>query len=549
MVSSIQRTAPETRPQAGSLDRRPILIVPYMWIGDFVRCHSVVKLLKARFPARPVDVLSTTLCAPLADYMPELRQAHRGRPAAQAPPARRTQALAARLRREGYGTALIMPRTWKAALAPFLAGIPERTGWVGEWRFGLLNDLRFGERKRPRMVDQCARARPARRRSAAGKLAAAGTEGAARRGRRAGASGWARPTIGRPTVALAPGAVGPSKRWPAAAYAELARRLIASRRRRLGARRARAKRRWCAIIQTARRRCAISPAPICATRSWRSRRPTSRCRTTSACCMSRPRSARRRSAFSARPARGIGRRSIRSPRRDADGRDARLPALPQADLPRAPSSLHAQYFGRSGARRDAARACAGQAQPKVAIRSTAPRTSLDRRHVAERADDLDFSRAERPMLARARCRRRSRPAARRAPPRDAAARYRRRPRMRRARSSARPDRAAAGPGTRAFGTAAAISALRRRSASLPHGSTRRISARRERLRRARSSAPPAIPFRAARSRAADTTSRVRCRPSAARSSPKSGGPSGTYPSAWPVSMRLRVIACSARSTR
>ena len=53
----------------------PILLVPYMWIGDFVRCQTVVKLLKARFPGRPVDVLSTTLCAPLADYMPELRQA------------------------------------------------------------------------------------------------------------------------------------------------------------------------------------------------------------------------------------------------------------------------------------------------------------------------------------------------------------------------------------------------------------------------------------------------------------------------------------------
>ena len=37
----------------------PILIVPYMWIGDFVRCHSVVKLLNAQFPDRPVDILST----------------------------------------------------------------------------------------------------------------------------------------------------------------------------------------------------------------------------------------------------------------------------------------------------------------------------------------------------------------------------------------------------------------------------------------------------------------------------------------------------------
>ena len=47
-----------------------------MWIGDFVRCHSVVKLLKARFPAAAGGrALDARLCAPLADYMPELRQA------------------------------------------------------------------------------------------------------------------------------------------------------------------------------------------------------------------------------------------------------------------------------------------------------------------------------------------------------------------------------------------------------------------------------------------------------------------------------------------
>src|ERR1044072_8164204 len=137
-------------------DRRPFLVVPYMWIGDFVRCHSVVKLLKDRYPARAVDVLSTNLCAPLADYMPELRQAI----VVDLPRKRLSYAehaaLAERLKRENYGTALIMPRTWKAALGALLAGIPERVGWVGEWRFGLLNDARWGERKRPRMVDQCA---------------------------------------------------------------------------------------------------------------------------------------------------------------------------------------------------------------------------------------------------------------------------------------------------------------------------------------------------------------------------------------------------------
>jgi heptosyltransferase-2 len=225
MVSSLQRTAPEARVQAGSLDRRPILIVPYMWIGDFVRCHSVVKLLKARFPARPVDVLSTTLCAPLADYMPELRQAI----VADLPRKRLAlsehKALAARLKREGYGSVLIMPRTWKAALAPFLAGIPERIGWVGEWRFGLVNDLRFGERKLPRMVDRCA--------ALALPADAAPPENwplPELKVPPAEVAGW-RERLGLtdsdgPTVALAPGAVGPSKRWPGAAYAELARHLI-----------------------------------------------------------------------------------------------------------------------------------------------------------------------------------------------------------------------------------------------------------------------------------------------------------------------------------
>ena len=93
---------------AGRTDGRPVLLVPYQWIGDFVRCHSVVKLIKARTPERPVDVLSSSLCAPLADYMPGVRQAvvfdiPRGRPAIA-----ENRRLAERLRGKGYGSALIM---------------------------------------------------------------------------------------------------------------------------------------------------------------------------------------------------------------------------------------------------------------------------------------------------------------------------------------------------------------------------------------------------------------------------------------------------------
>ena len=45
-----------------------------MWIGDFVRCHTVVRLLRARFPGRPIDMLTTAMVAPLVDYMPAVRK-------------------------------------------------------------------------------------------------------------------------------------------------------------------------------------------------------------------------------------------------------------------------------------------------------------------------------------------------------------------------------------------------------------------------------------------------------------------------------------------
>src|ERR1700726_222871 len=83
--------------------RSPLLVIPYMWIGDFVRCHTVVQLLQARFPDRPVDMLSSTATAPLTDYMPGVRQAV----IANLPRRRlglvQQRALAERLKQQGYG--------------------------------------------------------------------------------------------------------------------------------------------------------------------------------------------------------------------------------------------------------------------------------------------------------------------------------------------------------------------------------------------------------------------------------------------------------------
>ncbi len=204
----------------------PILIVPYMWLGDFVRCHTVVRLIKAREPGRPIDLLTTETAAPLLDYMPGVRKGivcdlPRNRLAFAA-----HQALAARLRQEGYGQALVMSRKWKAALAPYLAGIPLRTGFLGEWRFALINDLRRGERRLPRMLERC--------------VALACPEGAALPSdlplpelvvppaeRLAWLARRGIAEAAQPAVTLAPGAIGPGKAWPVAHYAELARALAA----------------------------------------------------------------------------------------------------------------------------------------------------------------------------------------------------------------------------------------------------------------------------------------------------------------------------------
>ena len=202
----------------------PILIVPYVWIGDFVRCHSVVKLLRAQDAERPVDIVSSTLCAPLAAYMPGVRKAI----VADLPRRRlglaQQRELAAKLRANNYAQALVMSRKWKAALAPFMAGIALRTGFAGEARFGLINDMRWGERKLPRMIDQMGALALPKGAALPGDWPLpelkVPPDDVARWRERRGLGGDA-----RPIVTLSPGAVGEGKAWPPGHYAALVRAL------------------------------------------------------------------------------------------------------------------------------------------------------------------------------------------------------------------------------------------------------------------------------------------------------------------------------------
>jgi len=98
--------------------------------------------LKKLYPNCVIDVVSPEWSLPLLERMPEVRSG------ISLPVLHGQFSLMIRvkkglsLRKNKYTHAIVIPRSWKSALVPYFAGIPVRTGFRGEMRFGLLNDIR-----------------------------------------------------------------------------------------------------------------------------------------------------------------------------------------------------------------------------------------------------------------------------------------------------------------------------------------------------------------------------------------------------------------------
>ena len=226
------------RPMSQEQSPAPLLIVPFVWIGDFVRVHSVVRLLQAQDAGaggghggeHAVRAAWPTTCRACARRLWRTsraggwgwRSSEAGRRAAGASTTGRRSSCRASGRRRWR-------RGWPASRCAPASSANGATGCI--------NDMRYGEKKLPRMIDQMgALALPA---GAALpeewplpelKVPARGG------GRVAGAAGLGEDE--RPIVTLSPGAVGEGKAWPPEHYAELARALVEGRRVGLGAGRA-----------------------------------------------------------------------------------------------------------------------------------------------------------------------------------------------------------------------------------------------------------------------------------------------------------------------
>lgn len=119
-----------------------ILIVGPSWVGDMVMAQSLFIALQARHADAQIEVLAPAWSRPILEAMPEVSATIDMPVGHGALNLGVRYKLARSLRSRAYDQAIVLPNSLKSALIPWLAKIPQRTGWKGEMRYGLLNDLR-----------------------------------------------------------------------------------------------------------------------------------------------------------------------------------------------------------------------------------------------------------------------------------------------------------------------------------------------------------------------------------------------------------------------
>ena len=213
-----------------SAGKPAILVVGPAWVGDMVMAQALFMRLRERQPDAAIDVVAPRWSLPILERMTEVRRGIE-LPLGHGDFGAVTRWQVGRsLRAAGYTQAIVLPGSWKSALVPYFAGVPRRTGYRREFRYGVLNDLRRLDRTRlattvqqflalaeerepltpPGVPEPRLRADPARLPALMARLGL---------------------DPRKPAVGLMPGAeYGPAKRWPADHFAALAGRLASEGR-------------------------------------------------------------------------------------------------------------------------------------------------------------------------------------------------------------------------------------------------------------------------------------------------------------------------------
>lgn len=207
---------------------KKILVIAPSWVGDSVMAQPLYRRLHEINGGVELHVFAPQWTLPLLARMPEVAQAHLnpfGHGALNLWQRWKTARTLAKLQ---FDQAIVLPNSIKSALIPLFAGIPQRSGFVGESRYGLLNDAReLDENSLPMMVERfCAlaenRNQPLSRPIPHPQLRVNPEHQQA-------TLATMRLDTQRPVAAFCPGAeYGPAKRWPARHFAALARQFDAA---------------------------------------------------------------------------------------------------------------------------------------------------------------------------------------------------------------------------------------------------------------------------------------------------------------------------------
>lgn len=200
-----------------------VLVIGPSWVGDMVLAQSLFKTLKQQTSNVRIDVAAPAWTLPLLERMPEVSE---GIPLPFAHgklDLRKRISIGRDLKKRDYSQAMLLTNSLKSAIVPFAAGIPRRTGFLGEFRYGLLNDIRpLDKQKLPRTIDRfVALGRPPDQSTPVNlptPRLIADTSNAVLALQKLGRT---LPQV--PVLGLCPGAeYGPAKRWPPEYYAEVA---------------------------------------------------------------------------------------------------------------------------------------------------------------------------------------------------------------------------------------------------------------------------------------------------------------------------------------
>jgi heptosyltransferase-2 len=117
-----------------------ILIIAPNWIGDAVMAEPLISQLKKNNPDSQIDVLATPWVASIMKAIPAVDQIITADFQHGSLQWQERKVLAKQLVLSAYTHAYVLPNSFKSALIPWLAKIPQRIGYQGEMRWGLINE-------------------------------------------------------------------------------------------------------------------------------------------------------------------------------------------------------------------------------------------------------------------------------------------------------------------------------------------------------------------------------------------------------------------------